>query len=97
MDNIILHSTPVSDFKLMIGEIVREQLETYIPKKEPQEQFYLSRSEAAAKLRITLSTLDKYAKAGIIQSYRIGGRIKYKSNELEKALEAVKNAKYKRG
>jgi len=96
MDNIILHSTPVSDFKLMIGEIVREQLKTYIPKPE-QKATYLTRSEAASKLRVGLCTLDKYAKAGIVQSYRIGGRIKYKSNELEKALEAVKNAKYKRG
>lgn len=94
---MILHSTPMKDFKFMIGEVVREQLETLIPKTEPQEQYYLTRSEAAAKLRITLSTLDKYAKAGIIQSYRIGGRIRFKSTEIEKALEQVKNAKYRRG
>lgn len=96
METIVLHSTPMRDFRFMIGEVVREQLEPLIPKTEPQEQFYLTRSEAAAKLRITLSTLDKYAKAGIIQSYRIGGRIRFKSNEIEKALEAVKTQKYRR-
>jgi excisionase family DNA binding protein len=63
------------------------------PEKPP---FYITRAEAAAKLRITLSTLDKYAKQGIIQSYRIGGRIRFKSNEIEKAFEAVKNQKYRR-
>jgi excisionase family DNA binding protein len=96
MENIILHSTPMRDFKFMIGEVVREQLETLIPKKEPQEHFYLTRSEAAAKLRITLSTLDKYSKAGIVQSYKVGGRIRFKSSDIEKAFEAVKNQKYRR-
>jgi len=84
------------DFKFMIGEVVREQLETLIPKKEP-DAYYLSRAEAAAKLRVTLSTVDKYAKAGLIQAYRVGGRIRFKSNEIEKAFEQVKNAKYRRG
>jgi excisionase family DNA binding protein len=96
MNNIILHSTPISDLRLMIGEVVREQLEILIPKSEPQEQFYLTRNEAATKLRVTLSTVDKYAKRGIIQSYRIGGRIRFKSSEIEKAFEQVKNAKYRR-
>jgi len=86
----------MKDFKFMIGEVVREQLETLIPKKQP-DTYYLSRAEAAAKLRITLSTLDKYSKAGIVQSYRVGGRIRYKSNEIEKSLSEVKNAKYRRG
>jgi excisionase family DNA binding protein len=96
MDNIILHTTPMKDFKFMIGEVVREQLETLIPKTEPQEQFYLTRNEAAAKLRVTVSTLDKYAKAGIVQSYKVGGRIRFKSAELDKAFEQVKNQKYRR-
>jgi excisionase family DNA binding protein len=63
------------------------------PEKPP---FYITRKEAAAKLRVTLATVDKYAKAGIIQSYRIGGRIRFKSSEIEKAFEQVKNAKYRR-
>ena len=68
------------------------------PTTQPEQPtFYITRAEAAKKLRITLSTLDKYAKAGIIQSYRIGGRIRFKSSEIEKAFEQVKNAKYRRG
>jgi predicted site-specific integrase-resolvase len=48
-------------------------------------------------LRITLVTLDKYTKAGTLQSYKIGGQIRYKAAEIEKAFEQVKNAKYRRG
>lgn len=57
---------------------------------------YLTRAEVSQRLKITLVTLDKYAKAGILQSYRIGGQIRYKAAEVEKAFETVKNAKYRR-
>lgn len=57
----------------------------------------LTRREVAQKLRITLVTLDKYTKAGTLQSYKIGGQIRYKAAEIEKAFEQVKNAKYRRG
>jgi excisionase family DNA binding protein len=67
--------------------------------EEPTEKptGLLTRREVAQKLRITLVTLDKYTKAGTLQSYKIGGQIRYKAAEIEKAFEQVKNAKYRRG
>lgn len=101
MENIILHSTPISDFKLIIGEVVREQLQSFAPEKptDPTDKptGYLTRAEVATRLRVTLVTVDKYTKSGLLQSYRIGGQIRYKAAEVEKSFEAVKNAKYRRG
>jgi excisionase family DNA binding protein len=98
MENIILHSTPISDFKLIIGEIIREQLQNFKPEPPTEKPTgLLTRREVAQKLRITLVTLDKYTKAGTLQSYKIGGQIRYKAAEIEKAFEQVKNAKYRRG
>ncbi|NCC74247.1 MAG: DNA-binding protein [Sphingobacteriia bacterium] len=68
------------------------------PTTQPEKPaFYITRAEAAARLRITLSTLDKYSRLGVIQSYKVGGRIRFKSSELDQAFEAVKNQKYRRG
>jgi len=99
MENtILLHSTPISDFKLIIGEIVREQLQNFKPEPPTEKPTgLLTRREVAQKFRITLVTLDKYTKAGTLQSYKIGGQIRYKAAEIEKAFEQVKNAKYRRG
>ncbi len=99
MENtILLHSTPISDFKLIIGEIVREQLQNFKPEPPTEKPpGLLTRREVAQKFRITLVTLDKYTKAGTLQSYKIGGQIRYKAAEIEKAFEQVKNAKYRRG
>jgi len=99
MENtILLHSTPISDFKLIIGEIVREQLQNFKPEPPTEKPTgLLTRREVAQKLKITLVTLDKYTRAGTLQSYKIGGQIRYKAAEIEKAFEQVKNAKYRRG
>mgnify|MGYP001186457902 CR=1 FL=1 len=82
-------------FKRWIKEAQLE-LNQENPKQE-KPTTYIPRIEAAKKLQITVSTLDKYTKAGLLQSYRRGGRIYYKSNDLDKLFDAVKNAKYKRG
>jgi len=60
------------------------------------ENLLTTRKELTKKLRVSLSTVDKLTKDGKLKAYRIGGHIRYKSNEVERALEAIKNAKYQR-
>ena len=49
----------------------------------------LSRTEAARFLGITLPTLHKYTKSGIIKGYRLGSMVRYKRSELLAALESM--------
>jgi len=87
------------DARLSNIETLLLDLKFPIPQPEPTEKptGLLTRREVAQKFRITLVTLDKYTKAGTLQSYKIGGQIRYKAAEIEKAFEQVKNAKYRRG
>lgn len=65
--------------------------------QEPQTPAHLlTRREVADRLQISLISVDKYAKQGILKSYRIGGAIRFKSGEVDKALEEVRNAKHRR-
>jgi excisionase family DNA binding protein len=89
---LVLNSR-LANIETLLLDLKHGSQPTPTPDKPP---FYITRAEAAAKLRVTLSTLDKYAKAGIVQSYKVGGRIRYKSNEIEQAFEQVKNQKYRR-
>lgn len=70
-----------------ITENVRGQLEelkkSFRPKK-PEE--YLSRTQTAELLGITLGTLHLWTKKGILQSYGISRRVYYKRSEVESAL-----------
>lgn len=45
-----------------------------------------TRKEACKALKISLPTLRDWTKRGLLKSFTLGGRIYYKSEELEKAL-----------
>ena len=61
------------------------------------QESYLSREEAAKKLGITLPTLDKYTKNGILTKYQLGdsGTFRYKLSDIEYALQKVPFSKGK--
>jgi excisionase family DNA binding protein len=46
----------------------------------------LSRKEASKYLTISLPTLDKYVREGIIPSYRCGNTLRFKESELSEIL-----------
>lgn len=57
---------------------------------------YGTRKEVAELLRISLPTLDGYIGRGLIDASRIGGRIRIKRSEIEKALTEIKSLRYQR-
>ena len=99
MENIILSQYTPQDFKIIIGDIVRDELQKFKPAEPPQNANgeYLTRGEVCNLLRISLSTLHYYSKDGTLQSYRIGGRILYKTAEVQNAIQEIQTTKYKHG
>lgn len=63
------------------------------PKADPD---YLTRKETAVLLRISLVTLHKLSKQGVLQSLMVNGRIRYRRTEVLAAVKEVKNEKTKR-
>jgi excisionase family DNA binding protein len=69
---------------------VIEGMKTLSQKKEAsQEETLLSREETADFLKISLVTLYQWTKSEILKSYRIGGRVYYKKDELMRKAKAV--------
>ena len=66
---------------------VRQQLEElkkqYQP-KEPEE--YLSRAEVAQLLKVDISTVHNWGKAGKLKRHGLGNRVYYKRSEVEQAI-----------
>ena len=65
------------------AETFRENKPENNATKEPE---YLTRKETASKLHISLVTLNRLTNNGILQSFKIGGRVLYKSVEINKAI-----------
>ena len=95
MESINLIGLSVDEFKDLISDIVRKEVQN-INSEPQQEDEFLTREETAKILKISLPTLHSYSKKGILQSHRIGRCIRYKKSEIIEAVKEVKNLKYRR-
>jgi excisionase family DNA binding protein len=53
----------------------------------------VSKVEAANILKISLSSVNRYIKAGLIPAYSIGGRVLIKKDDLFNALNPINHGK----
>ena len=96
MQNIIF-SIPEPEFKTMIQDAVLSVLNGIEPKQQTQTTpELLTRNETAKYLGVSLPTLNDWTKNGIIQGYRIAGRVRYKLPDIEKSLLKIDSIKYRR-
>ena len=98
--SILLEGVTLEQLRTLIRKEITEGIKDVQQKTDnnnptQKEGKYLTRYELANRLSISLPTLLKYTKEGIIQSYRIGTRVLYKEVDIDKALEVVSNLKHK--
>ena len=78
------------EFQDYISYIVEEKLkELSKPKVELIEEdkiTLITRDEASKLLNVSLVTLNSWSKKGILTSYKIGTRVRYKENEVINSL-----------
>lgn len=84
---IILQGLTVDALLEHIDAIVEKRLNEKIEHLNPKKGYkFLSRKEVSQILKVSLVTISDWSKRGIINSYRIGTRVRYKSDEIEEAL-----------
>ena len=76
----------------IIVERVTDKLLEAIKPKEPK--FY-SRAETAALLHVTLPTLARLTKEGMITAKKAGGRVLYEAEAIDAAVREQRTFKYK--
>jgi len=84
ISGLILTNVSLVDLELLITKVVRHELESF--DKEKAE--FITRNQTAQILGISLPTLNEWSKKGIIKSYKISTRVRYKREEV---LQSVKN------
>ncbi len=87
MQDLIFSPIPISELTAVIQMTVKREFETINNSQKPEpDNDYLSRKETCKILGISLPTLNDYTKRGLVPSYRIGARIRYKKEEVLKSL-----------
>ena len=83
------HATPeqITDAILKGVKQQLEELKKQYQPKEPEE--YLSRSEVAKLLKVDISTIHNWGKAGKLKRHGLGNRVYYKRSEVERAIQEL--------
>ena len=88
MSNVTqLHNTTPEKIQESILKGIQAQIndlkKSYQP-KEPEE--YLTRAEVSKLLKVDISTVHNWSKAGKLQRHGLGNRVYYKRSEVERAI-----------
>ncbi len=75
-----------NQLKELIKQSVEEAIKLHFSKKELDSSIILSREQVKEQYHLSYPTIDKYVKAGILKSYRLGRRILFKKREVDSAL-----------
>ena len=82
---LIIHKT-WQDLKNELNQIVETIRENTPENNTTKEPEYLTRKETANKLHISLVTLNRLTNDGTLQSFKIGGRVLYKTDGVNNAI-----------
>lgn len=92
MTNLLqVHNISAEDFKKEISEGFTKHISVVIEEimkdlKAKQNPEFITSKEAAELLKVTLPTLYDWRKKKIISAYRIGNKVRFNRQELEKSL-----------
>jgi len=83
---IILQGVSIDEFMSQIEKIIEKKLSEKSEELYPKKSKYLTRKEVSEFFGVSLVTVHDWTLKGNLISYRIGKRIFFKSDEVEKAL-----------
>lgn len=88
MEDVLFVSLSVGQAETLIKTWVRASIQELKP-ENPASNLpkYRTRKEVAKIFKLSLPTLDKYSDEGLIRSQRIGNRILYSEEDIQKALK----------
>lgn len=87
MQEQIMFSVPINEFKLLIMDVVNDCLHNTSKKETTPEAEIISRGELCNRLDITEPTAIRWEKKGKIPCFRIGSNVRYNWQSVINQLE----------
>lgn len=88
--NSVIITMNADDFKSLVATAVKEAVKSEFESRSfnttDGPKTYLSRKEAAELLCVSLPTLNDWSKSGIVPSYKLGSRVRYRLVDIQTAL-----------
>ena len=82
-----LHGISPEEFRELIKSDMRQELKELSKYFTPIDPIiWVTRKEAAELIGVSLVTIYNWTKAGVINPYKIGSRVRFKKSDIEKIL-----------
>ena len=92
MQYILLQGIKLEDFLYQIEKTIEGKVNEKLEQLSSKPTWeYLSRKEVCKILKISLPTLDRMVKESQVKSYRLGRKVRFRSDEVE---QSVRERKY---
>ena len=92
----VILTIPIQEFETIIRDCIRSELKNNVGEPPKAETDFIRAKEAAALLKISRPTLIKLTRNSLVKAYRVGNTLRYKKEEIEKAVEPVRVLKHAR-
>lgn len=89
MEQKLFTSLSLDELDGLIQNSILKAIKNQLPQQPEVKTNYLTRRHTADKLNISLPTLWKLTKEGVIPAYKMGKRVLYRSDEVEKATRQM--------
>jgi hypothetical protein len=96
MKSILINEISIEELLIKIGELIDVKLKQHQHPIAHVRSTYLTRQEVRTLLKISLPSLSKYTKEGLLQSYKIENRVLYKTDEVELAIQKLATYQHKK-
>ncbi len=96
MNQVLQINLSVEQLTDLVKQIVVEALCEHKPQNVNDETKFITRKEAAKLLGVSLVTLMKWTKEGVITGYKIKTRVKYNENEVINCVRKIPYIKYRK-
>lgn len=86
-NSVMLQNVTLADIEQVVSRAVKKEVAAFLAgfnQPEVKPSVLIPRREAANRLAISLTTLDNWAKNGIIHPIKKGGRVYFKESEIIK-------------
>ena len=85
--SVLLQNVTLADIEAVVCRAVKKEVAAFLSglkQPETKPSALVPKKEAASRLNVSLTTLDNWAKAGILHPVHKGGRVFFKEDELIK-------------
>lgn len=79
---VLIQGATLSDIERMVNRAVDARMKAFYDSLRRRDSVLVRRKDAAAMLGVSLPTIDKYGRYGILHPRHVGGRVFYEESEL---------------